>query len=149
MKKLITLLALLATTSVLAQKIVCTNPNQYGYGNQQNSLTIEIVKGQEGQYLNGRIELRGYELHNYFSPELNSTSLKKETAWYGGGGRSFYVYRIKARVDLGQKRGIKTGRHEVGLEVFPDYGGVKLISLNNGHFGGKDWWFKDCHYSKY
>tara|TARA_R110002072_G_scaffold534_7_gene4176 strand:- start:76425 stop:76877 length:453 start_codon:yes stop_codon:yes gene_type:complete len=149
LKNIMIILILVSGLSLSAEMITCSNPNEYGYGNQQNILTIEIVKGKEDQYLNGRISFRGYELHNYFSSEINAVELNKQTTWFGGGGRSFYVYSIEAHINLNEKSAVRSGRFEAGFRVFPDYGGIKIISLQNGYNTGKDWWFKDCHYSKY
>ena len=135
---------LIFSLNTVSATISCTNPDQNRYGEISNMLMIEATPSLENKYLNGKIIFRGYELQKYFEEELNRTELQVRKEWRGGGGNSYYVYTIRARVYITEKIAFRTGRHEAGFQVFPDYGGIKIVSLYNGAKTGKEWWFKNC-----
>ncbi|MCP4915191.1 MAG: hypothetical protein GY909_18875 [Oligoflexia bacterium] len=143
MKKLITLLALLATTSILADRVVCHNPFD------DNSITIKTAYNQQGKFLNGKIELKGYKLRTFFEHELAAKEINAQETWYGGGGRSHSVKAFSAHVNASHYYAERINSEGTGFKVFADFGGIKIVAFEDGRSNGKDWWFKKCNYSKY
>ncbi|MGZ3749079.1 MAG: hypothetical protein ACXVCE_16395 [Bacteriovorax sp.] len=129
-KKIGLLIFSLCVSTVSYAEMTCTTIGGDG------ALTVKITNPDE--YYNGKIELIGQGITNYFSSELQSLKADCQSKY------SRPVCVFPARIDLNKKDFFNGGRFAPGFIGFLEATGFKILPTANGQPIGKNWFFNNC-----
>lgn len=131
MSKTIGLLLLsLGVSTASHAEMTCTTSGGDGI------LTMKITNPAE--YYNGKIELIGQGITDYFSAELKLLNAECQSK------NSRPVCAFPARIDLNKKDFFNGGRFAPGFIGFLESTGFKILPTVNGQPNGKNWFFSNC-----